>query len=73
MLVINTCKKSKLSPNPSIKWRVLDWSQIIPYKPYPKWVSVTADQDKVDCVIIYGNLLVEFLDTFSSKKISLAL
>ena len=35
--------------------------------------SVTADQDKVDCVIIYGNLLVKFLDPFSSKKISLAL
>ena len=38
-----------------------------------KGVSVTTDQDRVDCVIIYGNLLVEFLDTFSSKKISLAL
>ena len=38
-----------------------------------KGVSVTADQDKVDCVIIYGNLLVEFLDTFGSKKISSAL
>ena len=38
-----------------------------------KGVSVTTDQDKVDFVIIYGNLLVKFLDPFSSKKIYLAL
>ncbi len=39
----------------------------------PKGYSVTADQDKVDCVIIYGNLIVEFLCTLGSKKISVAL
>ena len=38
--------------------------------------SVTADQDKVDCVMIYGNsgnLLVELLDALGSKKIPLEL
>ena len=72
-----TCKSNNLSGKGSL-W--ITYLESFKKEKGFKWTmnykrgSVTADQDKVDCVIIYGNSgnsLVELLDALGSKKIPL--